>query len=34
MDLLELNLVPEAVPAEEWRGVGDLPLLDLDIFKQ
>jgi hypothetical protein len=28
MDLLELNLVPETVPAEEGRGVGDLPLLD------
>jgi hypothetical protein len=28
MDLLELDLVPEAVPAEEGRGVGDLPLLD------
>ncbi len=28
LDLLELNLVSETVPAEEGRGVGDLPLLD------
>jgi hypothetical protein len=28
MYLLELNLVSEAVPAEEGRGVGDLPFLD------
>jgi hypothetical protein len=28
LDLLELDLVSETVPAEEGRGVGDLPLLD------